>query len=74
MSHRGIFWNAVAHRIKELRETVYLLNKNKLTKLALIVIGALIFIALFSPWLAPHPTHIMTDTNPQDKLLPPSAE
>ena len=74
MHQRGISWNVLAPRVKELRETVYLLNKNKLTKLAVIVIGVLIFIAAFSPWLAPYPTHIMLDTNPQDKLLPPSAE
>ena len=74
MHQRGISWNVLAPRVKELRETVYLLNKNKLTKLAVIVIGVLIFIAAFSPWLAPYPTHIMLDTNPQDKLLAPSAE
>jgi len=74
MHQRAISWNVLAPRVKELKETVYLLNKNKLTKLAVIVIGVLIFIAAFSPWLAPYPTHIMLDTNPQDKLLPPSAE
>ncbi len=74
MIHRAISWNAVAPRIKELKESVYLLNKNKLTRISIYVIYALIFVAIFSPWLAPHPTHIMVDTNPQDKLLPPSAE
>ena len=74
MIHQVISWNAIAPRIKELRESIYLLNKNKLTRVAILVIYALIFIAIFSPWLAPHPTHIMLDTNPQDKLLPPSAE
>jgi len=73
MIQRVISWNAVVPRIKNLRETSYLLNKNKLTRIAILVIYALIFIAIFSPWLAPHPTHIMLDTNPQDKLLPPSA-
>ena len=74
MFSKRISWHAVAPRIKELRETVYLLNKNRLTQLAVIIIGVLIFIAVLSPWLAPHPTHIMLDNNPQDKLLPPSAE
>jgi len=74
MFHQTMRWNAVAPRIKELRETVYLLNKNKLTLVAALTICTLIFIAVFAPWLAPHPTHIMMDTNPQDKLLPPSAE
>ncbi|MCP4711634.1 MAG: D,D-dipeptide ABC transporter permease, partial [Planctomycetes bacterium] len=74
MHHRVISWNAVAPRIKELKETVYLLNRNKLTRVAILVIYALIFIAVFSPWLAPHPRHILLDTNPQDKLLPPSTE
>ncbi|MBT4289712.1 MAG: ABC transporter permease [Deltaproteobacteria bacterium] len=72
--HQAISWQTVAPRIKDLRETVYLLNRNKLTKAAILIIYALIFIAIFSPWLAPHPTHIMLDTNPQDKLLPPSTE
>ncbi len=74
MIHRVISWNSVVPRIKNLRETIYLLNRNKLTRVAILVIYALIFIAIFSPWLAPHPTHIMLDTNPQDKLLAPSAE
>jgi peptide/nickel transport system permease protein len=74
MIPRAASWNAVAPRIKELRESVYLLNKNKLTRIAIYVIYALIFVAIFAPWLAPHPTHIMVDTNPQDKLLPPSTE
>jgi peptide/nickel transport system permease protein len=74
MIHQAISWNAAAARIKELRETLYLLKKNRLTRWSIYVIYALIFIAVFSPWLAPHPTHIMLDTNPQDKLLPPSAE
>ncbi len=69
-----ISWNTVAPRIKELRETVYLLNRNKLTRIAILSLYALVFIAVFSPWLAPHPTHILLDTNPQNKLLPPSAE
>lgn len=74
MISRAISWNAVAPRIKEIKESVYLLNKNKLTRISIYVIYALIFVAIFSPWLAPHPTHIMVDTNPQDKLLPPSME
>ena len=74
MISRAISWNSVAPRIKELKESVYLLNKNKLTRISIYVIYALIFVAIFSPWLAPHPTHIMVDTNPQDKLLPPSME
>ena len=74
MTYQVISWNAIAPRIKEFRETVYLLKRNKLTRIALLAIYALIFIAVFAPWLAPHSTHIMMDTNPQDKLLAPCAK
>lgn len=74
MIDRAISLKVVVPRIRDLRETVYLLNKNKLTKVAILVIYTLIFIAVFAPWIAPHSTHIMLDTNPQDKLLPPSSE
>ncbi len=69
-----ISWNAIVPRIKEFRETLFLLNKNKLTKAAIISLYILVFVAIFSPWIAPHPTHILLDTNPENKLLAPSAE
>ncbi len=74
MIRRAISWNSIAPRIRELRETIYLLNRNKLTRLSLIVVYTLIFIAIFSPAIVPFPTHIIQETNPQDKLLAPSAQ
>ncbi len=74
MAHRAFSWGSIAPRFKELRETIYLLNRNKLTRLSLIIVYTLIFVAIFSPFLVPFPTHAIQETNPQDKLLPPSSE
>lgn len=67
-------WKTIKPRIKEFRFSLYLLKKNRLTHLALLVIYALLFVAVFSPWIAPYPKHIMQETNPEDKLLAPSGK
>jgi len=51
----------------------YLLNRNRLQKISLIVIVLLVLIAIFAPWISPFPTHATGATNPDDKLLAPSA-
>ncbi|AEF93508.1 ABC-type transporter, integral membrane subunit [Desulfotomaculum nigrificans CO-1-SRB] len=61
-------------RLKEFKFSLYLLNRNKLTRLSLLVVLALIFIAVVAPLIVPYPQHISLETNPQDKLLPPSAQ
>lgn len=61
-------------RIKELKFSIYLLNRNKLTQTSMFVVLALFIIAIIAPYIVPYPTHIDLETNPQDKLLPPSSQ
>lgn len=61
-------------RIRELKLSIYLLNKNKLTRLSMITVLLLIALAILAPFIAPYPSHIYGIANPQDKLLPPSAK
>ncbi|WP_422444962.1 nickel transporter permease [Thermoanaerobacterium sp. DL9XJH110] len=61
-------------RIRELKLSIYLLNKNKLTRLSMITVMLLVAIAILAPFIAPYPSHIYGIANPQDKLLPPSAK
>lgn len=60
-------------KIKEFRESVYLISRNKLTALAVIVLIVIIIIAIFSPFLIPYPEHIADAANMNEKFLPPSA-
>jgi len=50
----------------------YLLNRNRLQRVSLIVIVLLVLVAVFAPFIAPYPGHAISDTNPDDKLQPPS--
>jgi peptide/nickel transport system permease protein len=59
--------------IREFRLSFYLLNRNLLQRISLIIIGLLILIALLAPIISPYPTHAISETNPVDKLQPPSS-
>ncbi len=61
-------------KLKELKETFYLLNRNLLTRVALIVLAILILTAIFAPLLAPYPEDAGTATHPTNSLAPMSAE
>ena len=67
------YYKTLQPSIREFRLSFYLLNRNALQRISLIVIGLLVFIAIFAPWIAPFPSHAISETNPQDKLLPPSS-
>ena len=66
--------NSIKPRIKEIRLSLYLLGRNRLTRLSLVVVILLILIALVAPYIVPYPEHIETETNPEDKLLLPSGD
>jgi len=73
MSIKSIFFNKPAKRkLEALKEYIYLLRKNKLSFTALIIILSLVVIAIITPIIAPFPSHIFGNVNPQDKLLAPS--
>jgi peptide/nickel transport system permease protein len=61
-------------KFKELKETFYLLNRNLLSRIALIVLVLLILTAIFAPILAPYPEDAGTATHPENSLAPVSAE
>lgn len=63
-----------APRMREMKLSLHILNKNVLTRFAMIGAILLLLIALLSPFLVPYKTHISEETNPEDKLLPPSTE
>lgn len=73
MNFGMISTKSLAPRIRELRLSLYLLNRNKLTRLSLFIVLLLILVALVAPFIVPYPSHITVGNNPQDKLLPPSA-
>lgn len=60
--------------IREFRISFYLLNRNYLQRISLIVIVLLLLVAIFAPLIAPYPTHAINETNAKDKLLPPSSK
>lgn len=67
-----ISYEVIKPRIREFKLSMYLLNRNKLTRLAMITVLLLIVIAIIAPFIVPYPTHIYRDVNPQQKLQPPS--
>lgn len=74
MINKMVSMQSLKPRIKEFRLSIYLLNRNKLTRLALFTVLLLALIALIAPVIAPYRSHIYGEANPKDKLLPPSAK
>ncbi len=73
MSVLRSYFNKSRPALKELRFSFHLLNKNRLQRVSLIIIVVLFLIAIFAPFIAPYPHLIMRETNPVDRLQPPSA-
>jgi len=63
---------SIEPKIVEYKLSFYLLNRNILTRCALITLGLLTILAIISPWVIPYPTHITTGNDPANSLLPPS--
>jgi len=68
------YFKTLQPSIREFRLSFYLLNRNYLQRISLIIIGLLIVVAIIAPWIAPYPAHAISETNPKDKLLPPSSQ
>lgn len=64
----------LAPRLKQCKELLYLLRRNRLTWIALLFIIFLVVIAILAPYIVPYPSHISQTANPVDKLLSPRAE
>lgn len=68
------FIKTLQPRIREIRMSFYLLNRNRLQRVSLVIICILVLIAIFAPLISPFPSHAISATNPVDKLLPPSSK
>jgi len=74
MTRQALFHQTLVSKIKGAKVSIYLLNKNSLTRVSLVVVCALIAVAIFAPIITPYPKHIYQETNPVEKLLPPSSQ
>ena len=61
-------------RIRELKYSLKLLKKNKVSLLGLTIIGIFLITAIFAPIIAPYPEHAENYTKMEDQLQPPSQE
>lgn len=61
-------------RIKTLRESLYLLARNKLSLIALMILILLILAALFAPVIIPYPEDLADATHTEINLQSPSTE
>ena len=68
------FIQAMKPRIKNFQESLYLLARNKLSLMALIILIVLLLAALFAPAIIPYPEDLADATHTAIKLKPPSAE
>lgn len=68
------FMEALRPKWNSFRESLYLLARNKLSLIAVIVLVMLVLLALVSPWLVPYPEDISYGTHIQEKFLAPSAQ
>ena len=68
------FIQSLKPRIKSLRESLYLIARNKLSLIALIILVLLIVGALLAPYIIPYPEDLADATHTQIKLQAPSLE
>lgn len=68
------FIQSLKPRIKSLRESLYLIARNKLSLTALIILVLLIVGALLAPYIIPYPADLADATHTQIKLQAPSLE
>ena len=68
------FIQSLKPRIKSLRESLYLIARNKLSLTALIILVLLVVGALLAPYIIPYPEDLADATHTQIKLQAPSLE
>lgn len=61
-------------KIKELKTNIYLLKRNRLTRIAYYLVLFLLLLSVIIPIILPVEQHVYQSTNPSEKLLPPSAK
>jgi peptide/nickel transport system permease protein len=65
---------AASPRLRKWRFGFFLLWRNTLTRISLIIVVLLVLLAVFAPWVVPYPAHTRSATDPAHSLLPPGAE
>lgn len=68
-----VSYKSIKPKLKEFKLSVYLLNKNKLTRIAMAISVLLIITAIVVSVFLPFDSPSALATNPKEKLLPPSA-
>lgn len=68
------FIQTMKPRIKNFQESLYLLARNKLSLMALIILIVLLLATLFAPAIIPYPEDLADATHTAIKLQPPSAK
>ncbi|MBQ6537063.1 MAG: ABC transporter permease [Firmicutes bacterium] len=68
------FWESLKPKIKNLRESFYLLSRNHLSLLALIVLAAVVILAILAPAIVPYPDDIYDEAHISEKFIAPCSE
>ena len=68
------FLQTLRPRLRSFRESLYLLARNKLSLIALILLVLIVLAAIFAPAIIPYPEDLADATHTEIKLQPPSAE
>ncbi|MBN2287202.1 MAG: ABC transporter permease [Tissierellales bacterium] len=67
-------YKSIMPKIKELKTNIYLLKRNRLTRIAYYLVLFLLLLSVIIPIILPVEQHVYQSTNPSEKLLPPSAK
>ena len=59
-------------KLKEARMSVYLLNRNALTRASVIIMFILLILAVIAPYIIPYPGDIWINNHPEASLMAPS--
>ena len=68
------FLQSLKPKLKSFQESIYLLSRNKLSMLALIVLAVIILLSILAPVIVPYPGDISDEAHITEKLLAPSSE
>ena len=71
---KSTFFESLKPRLKSFQESMYLLTKNKLSFVALLIIVLIVIMAILAPYIIPYPRDIADEAHIENKFAPPSKE
>lgn len=71
---KGMFFEVLKPKIKELKHSFFLLRKNTLTRIAFYIMVLIFLMAIFAPLIIPYPDDIASSANISNKFAPPSSK